>query len=404
MIEFDEACELIFENIHQLGTEECPIENAVGRALARDVISAIDVAPFRNSAMDGFAVKSEWLKECSSENPVVIPVGRTVFAGSPASDYDAEKEAIKVMTGARVPDEFDAVVPFEETDYDEAQVRFFGPAAKGKHVRLPGEDIVRGQRLYEKGAVLGRLDIGILASVGLRSVSTFRRPSILIVGTGDELIEPGEELHGDRIYDANTFTILSLVTPFCSSAKRTCRVADSKDELKKILNSGHDMIVTSGGVSAGERDLVVKIAESCGWQTIFHKVRIKPGKPVYFAVRNGQLLFGIPGNSLSAAVTCLIFLIPALKKIAGFSDYRLKLKPAALAPGETRKSDRKLIWPGFIKEEAGRAVARFSPKKSSAALTAFFNTDGLIIRDFSKKGSTDDDIAVIRWSDLLKYT
>jgi molybdopterin molybdotransferase len=401
MIEFDEACELIFENTHQLGTEECPIENAVGRVLAQDVVSTIDVAPFRNSAMDGFAVKSEWLKECSQENPVTIPVGGTVFAGSPASDYDAKKEAIKVMTGARVPDELDTVVPFEETDYNEDQVRFFGPAAEGKHVRQPGEDIVGGQRLYEKGTVMGRLDIGILASVGLRSVSTFRRPSILIVGTGDELIEPGEKLHGDRIYDANTFTILSMVGPFCSKVERTCRVVDSKDELKKILNSGHDVIVTSGGVSAGERDLVVKIAESCGWQRIFHKVRIKPGKPVYFAVRNGQLLFGLPGNSLSAAVTCSIFLIPALRKIAGFSDYRLRLRPATLAPGETRKSDRKLIWPGFITEKAGNIVARISPKKSSAALTALQGTDGLIIRDYEAQDPGDGMVEVIPWDHIL---
>ena len=401
MIEFAEACELILENTNQLGSESCLIENAVGRALAQDIISPVDVAAFRNSAMDGFAVKSQWLRECSSENPVVIPVGRTAYAGSSVSGDDAEKSALKVMTGARVPDEFDAVVPFEETEYNESEVRFFGPAASGKHVRLPGEDIVRGQKLYEKGKVPGRLDIGILASVGMRSVSMFRRPSILIVGTGDEVTEPGEELQGNRIYDANTFTIYSMAAPFCSKAERVSRVPDIEGDLRKALDSEHDVIVTSGGVSAGERDLVVKIAESCDWQTVFHKVRIKPGKPVYFAVRGRQLLFGLPGNSLSATVTCSVFLIPALKKMAGFSNYRLCLTPASLAPGETRKSDRKLIWPGFIREEAGGIFARFSPKKSSAALTATLGTDGLIIRDVKSKVPGDADVEVIRWNDIL---
>lgn len=401
MIEFDEACELIFENVHQLGAEKCLIEDAVGRALAQDVISTIDVAPFRNSAMDGFAVKSQWLEDCSSKNPVVIPVGRTAFAGSPASDPDAVKGALKVMTGARVLDELDAVVPFEETEYDDDKVRFSRPAVRGQHVREPGEDIARGQKLYEKGMILGRLDIGILASVGIRSVSIFRRPSIMIIGTGDELTEPGEKLHGNRIYDANTFTIFSMVAPYCSNAERICRVPDRKEELNEALDSGHDIIVTSGGVSAGERDLVVKIAESCGWQTVFHKVRIKPGKPVYFAVRERQILFGLPGNSLSAAVTCSIFLIPALKKMAGFSEYRLRTKAATLAPGETRKSDRKLIWPGYIKEGAGGIVARFSPKKSSAALTAILGSDGLIIRDSDGSDETGLAIKVIPWSHIL---
>jgi molybdopterin molybdotransferase len=397
MIEFDEACELIFENAHQIGSEDCLIENAVGRALAQDIISPIDVAPFRNSAMDGFAVKSHWLEGCSPENPAIIPIGHTVFAGESTSRHDTSKHVIKVMTGAQVPDDFDTVVPFEETEYNIEEVHFFKPAVRGKHIRQPGEDIVRGQTLFAKGSVLGPFDIGILASIGMRSVLTFRKPSLLIIGTGDELTNPGEELHGNRIYDANTFTILSLVTPFCGKAERICRVPDREVELKKVLDSPHDVIVTSGGVSAGERDLVVKIAESCGWQRIFHKARIKPGKPVYFAVRGKQILLGLPGNTLSAAVTCSVFLIPALKKMAGFNDYRLRTSPATLAPDETRSSNRKLIWPGFIKEKANRTVAKFSIRKSSAALTAIMDTDGLVISDSDKDGTVE----VIRWSDIL---
>lgn len=401
MIEFDEACELIFEKAQQLGTEECLIENAAGRALAQDIISPIDVAPFRNSAMDGFAVKSRWLEGCSAENPVDIPIGGAAFAGESTLHYNNDRGVLKVMTGARVPDTFDTVVPFEETEYDNNKVRFFKPVTAGKHVRQPGEDICIGQKLFETGNVLGRLDIGILATIGMRSILTCRRPSLLIIGTGDELTEPGEDLSGDSIYDANTFTILSLTAPFCATVERICRVPDKGAELKKALDSPHDVIVTSGGVSAGERDLVVRIAESCGWRRVFHKVRIKPGKPVYFAVRNGQLLFGLPGNSLSAAVTCSVFVIPALKKTAGISDYRLRLNPAALAPGETRRSDRKLIWPGFITEEAGNIVARFSPKKSSAALTALQGTDGLIIRDTETQDPGDGMVEVIPWDHIL---
>jgi molybdopterin molybdotransferase len=402
MIEFEEACELVFKNVNQLGTEERLIEDSVGWALAQDIVSQINVAPFRNSAMDGFAVKSAWLKGCSADSPRVMTIGATSYAGDSASERDAVKQALKIMTGARVPDGFDAVVPFEDTEYGEDEVRFYKSAAPGQNVRQPGEDIVCGQKLYAKGTVLGRLDIGTLAAIGLRSVLTFRKPSIVIIGTGDELIDPGEALTGDKIYDANTFTVLSLAAPFCGITERLCRVPDREDDLLRVLNSYHDVIVTCGGVSAGERDLVVKIAESCGWQRAFHKVRIKPGKPIYFAVRGKQVLFGLPGNPLSTAVTCCVFLLPALKKMAGFADYRLRSKRAIMAAENVRLSNRKLIWPGFIKEEAGATTARFSAKKSSAALTALLETDGLIIQNGAGEDSGDVIVEVIGWSQILQ--
>ncbi|MCP4583101.1 MAG: molybdopterin molybdotransferase MoeA [candidate division Zixibacteria bacterium] len=401
MIEFEKACDLIFENCHTLETEKRLIEDAVGFALAEDIVSPINVAPFRNSAMDGFAVKSAWLDKCSADSPAVIPISSTSFAGNPASINNTDTHTLKVMTGARVPDEFDAVVPFEDTDYGENEVRFFKPTFQGKHIREPGEDITLGRKLFTKGMVLSRLDIGILATIGLRSVMTVRKPSMTILGTGDELTEPGNELIGDKIYDANTFAIYSLVSPFCGIADRICRVADTKEELEKALDSPHDVIVTSGGVSMGERDLVTKVAESCGWRRVFHKAKIKPGKPVYFAVRGKQLLFGLPGNPLSATVTCSIFLIPALKKMAGYADYRLATKPAVLSPDSVRKSKRKLIWPGLFNSDSGRTIASFSSQKSSAALTALQGTDGLIIQKATSGVTEDMTVETIPWSQIL---
>jgi molybdopterin molybdotransferase len=402
VIEFHKACELIFENTQRLGTEERLIEDAVGYVLAQDVVSAIDVAPFRNSAMDGFAIESDWLRECSTDSPRRIPIGSTSFAGDSAAADIADGKALKVMTGAYVPDRFDAVVPFEETEYTDDEVRFFRPIAPGQHIREAGEDIACGQKLFARETTLGQLDVGILAAVGLRSVVTYRKPSMMIIGTGDELTDPGDRLSDNRIYDSNTYTILSLVAPYCGHVERICHLPDKEEDLRRVLRSSHEVIVTSGGVSAGQRDLVVDIAEACGWQRVFHKVRIKPGKPAYFAVREKQLLFGLPGNALSAAVTCSVFLIPALKKMAGFADYRLRPRPAELAPGAVRKSGRKLIWPGFIKDEAGRTVASFSPKRSSAALTALLGTDGLIIQDATDAGSGGASVEVVPWSQILK--
>lgn len=401
MIEFEEACELIFKNTNRLGTEERLIENSIGYVLAKDIVSPISVAPFRNSAMDGFAVKYKWLSGCSADNPASIEIGPTSFAGNAATASIVDGQALKVMTGARVPDDFDAVVPFEETDFDKIKVRFARPATPGQHIRESGEDIIQGQKLYREGAVLERFDVGILATIGLRSLLTYRKPSVMIIGTGDELADPGQELIGDQIYDANTYTILSMVAPFSRKVERIRRVPDRKQELLNALRSPHDVIVTTGGISVGEKDFVVDVAESCDWRRVFHKVRIKPGKPVYFAVRGKQVLFGLPGNTLSTAVTCSVFLIPALKKMSGWTDYRLSPKSAVLASGESRKTGRKLIWPGFKEEQPGRIVARFSPKKSSAALTALLGTDGLIIQDATEAEPGSDNVEFIPWNDIL---
>lgn len=402
MIEFEQACDKIFDHTQDLGKEDRSIEAAVGYVLAEDITSPINVSSFRNSAMDGFAVRSEWLAHCSEGQPLTLPVGRTSFAGDASAAKGPALHAPKVMTGAMVPAECDSVVPFEDTDYDDNQVTFRRPVAAGAHVRQPGEDITLGQKLYSKGTTLGPLDIGVLATIGMRTVATYRRPSLLILGTGDELTNPGDDLADGKIYDSNTFTLQALVSPFCERVERVCGVRDRKEEIAKALDSNHDIIVTTGGVSAGERDLVVDMAEAAGWNRVFHKVRIKPGKPIYFATRNKQLLFGLPGNPLSTAVTCSVFLIPALKKMIGSKNYRLGLQPARLAPEAIRKSGRKLIWPGMIQSEAGQFRASFSPKKSSAALTALMGTDGLVFQAATDGEGKDVTVEVLSWDDILK--
>jgi molybdopterin molybdotransferase len=402
MIEFEQACEHIFAHTRSLGTDNRLIEAAVGCVLARDITSPLNVSPFRNSAMDGFAVRSEWLSDCSESRPLTLLIGSTTFAGDSTTARPAALQAPKVMTGAIVPSEYDAVVPFEDTDYDDYRVTFRRPIAAGSHVRQPGEDIKVGQKLYSRGTVLGPLDMGILATVGMRTVSTYRRPSLLILGTGDELTNPGYNLDEGKIYDSNTFTLQALLSPFCEGIERVCGVRDREEQIESALNSTHNIIVTTGGVSAGERDLVVDMAEAAGWKRVFHKVRIKPGKPVYFAVRDRQLLFGLPGNPLSTAVTCSVFLIPALKKMIGVEDYRLRLKAARLAPEAIRRSGRKLIWPGLIREESGQTVAYFSPKKSSAALTAVMGTDGLVFQSATDENLEDVKVEVIPWDQILR--
>ncbi len=400
MISFKEATQTILDNVSVLPKVDRAIGDAVGYCLAEDVVSGIDVVSYRNSAMDGFAVCAPWLSECDGSSAVVLPYRDTLFAGDAQVTPCEEGVAVKVMTGAPVPDGYDTVVRFEDTTYDDRQVTFHQAVESGAYVRAPGEDIKTGQKLFRAGDRIGPLDIGLVASIGLSEVTVRNRPSVLIATTGNELVPPGDVLPPGAVYNSNLYTIEAMVRPFSRALQRLTGVDDSVEQLQTIMASDTDVIVTSGGVSAGERDLVIEAAEAAGFESIFHKVRIKPGKPVYYARRGDQLLFGLPGNPLSTAVTCAIFVLPALKKMVGWKDYRLSPMPARLSPDSIRKTGRMLIWPGSFTNTGGEILATFSPKRSSAALSALLGSDGLIFQSITD--STEPPaIEVVQWDQIL---
>lgn len=400
MISFDEASRLILEAAEPLESTNVPVDDCVGYVLAEDIISSVDVSPFCNSAMDGFAVRAERLKGCSTDSPLELTVATTVYAGDSTDLKGTAGKAVRIMTGAPVPSGYDTVVRFEDCTHDAGTVTFTVPATTGANVRQPGEDISIGQKLFSVGDCIGELDTGILASVGRAEVAVHRKPTVLIAATGDELVPPGRHLKPGQIYNSNDQTIRSMVRRFGKPIESSKPIADSSDALANALASDCDVVITSGGVSAGDRDLLVSTAEQNGWCRIFHKARIKPGKPIYAARRGRQLLFGLPGNPLSTAVTCAVFVIPALKKMSGISNYQLRLSQATLSPDSIRKSGRMLIWPGSIKGNGASTIVEFSPKKSSAALSALLGSDGLIFQT-----ATDDrsqpEVRAIRWRHLL---
>jgi molybdopterin molybdotransferase len=192
-----------------------------------------------------------------------------------------------------------------------------------------------------------------------------------------------------------------MIKPWCASVECRRRIVDQSEALESVLDSKHDVIITSGGVSMGERDLVVGTAESLGWEPIFHKARIKPGKPIFFARRGRQLLFGLPGNPLSTAVTCALFVIPALKKMTGWPEYELVLTPARLGESSLRQTGRRLIWPGMARMTEDGLVVEYTNKKSSAALSALMHTDGLIIQSPVKSDTDEATIDFVGWNQLL---
>ncbi len=405
MIGFDSAIEMIVNNVTVLTAEDVSIADSVGRVLVQDIVSPLNVSGFRNSAMDGFAVRAELLQNCSNSSPVTLPVTGVTYAGdaepSPSTAGNPN-QALKIMTGAAVPDKYDTVVKVEEVTFTDTTVTFTLPVKCGSNIRPAGEDLAKGEIVFRAGHRISVLEPGMFASMGLAQVTVQRRPRVSIFTTGDELVPPGGELSFGQIYNSNRYTIAALIKPFCEQIEHSPPIGDTEADVRKALGCDADALITSGGVSAGDKDLIPGIAAELGWQEMFHKIAMKPGKPVFFAKRNRQTLFGLPGNPLSTAVTCATLVIPALKKMSGYRDYLPKPKPAVLQC-DSRAGKRILLWPGKIHREGDTLVAEYATKKSSASLTALLDSDGLIIeREQSASSGSDKKVEVLFWDDLLR--
>ncbi|MEP0828519.1 MAG: molybdopterin molybdotransferase MoeA [bacterium] len=401
MIDYKTAQKLIFENCEILGSKNVPIDKAIGRIAAGEIIAGINIFPYRNSAMDGYAVRHSDLASATESKPVTLPIEAVIYAGDDASSISGGTNAVKIMTGGQVPDGYDAVVMVEETSTDGSTVTFTRPVKQGANIRDAGEDIREGETVFRAGYRFRPLDIGILAGLGLKEVAVFQKPALSLITTGDELVEPGGRLLPGKIYNSNRYTISALVGHHCESLGILPTVTDGLEGFCRALECDSDVIITTGAVSAGDKDLLVPAAEKTGWRRIFHKVAIKPGKPIFFAVKGRRLLFGLPGNPLSAAVTAAFFVIPALRKLSGESDFIPGLHPAVLDPASDRPHDRTLIWPGKFRSNGNGLIAAFSEKTSSGALSALMDSDGLIVKEVSGR-MVDGRAAVeiLKWEQL----
>ncbi len=392
---YTEAITIISKAVKRLDFKQIALEDASNYILAENIISPIDVAPYRNSAMDGFAVAYKDVKPI----PFTFSVKAVLYAGDSESYTYEKKTALKIMTGAPIPEGYDTVIPVEDTTFDKSNVTFNEQISKYQNVRLSGEDIQTGDLIYKSGQTINPLHIGVLASMGLTKIPVFRKPNVLILSTGNELVEPGNTLKFGQSYNSNSFTLRSILAPFCQSIAVDSILLDEPEGVSKALSQKYDVIITSGGVSVGDKDLIPIMAERCDWIKKLHKVAVKPGKPLFFAQKDNQYLFGLPGNPLSTAVSCACFVIPAIKKMIGVKNYMPQKSQVELSKDSIIKSGRSIIWPGKIYSEKGKLFASFSPKKSSAALSALLNTDGLIFQ--YKADDEPSGIEFTSWQQIL---
>jgi molybdenum cofactor synthesis domain-containing protein len=319
LIEHPEAVRLVLENTHRLPAENVPLVEARGLALAEDVRARFNSPPFDNSAVDGYAVRSD-----DAEAGRTFRVVDEAPAGRPATKSVGEGEAIKIFTGGVIPEGADAVVMVENTSGWGEEFELKKAASPGQNVRGSGEDVREGDVILSAGTEIGPPEIALAATQGYGGLPVYRRAEVVVLSTGTELVEPGErELEPGEIYDSNSFAMIAQAEEVGARARRVSAASDDaevlRDAVKEALETA-DVVVTSGGVSVGEKDLVKGTMLELGVEQVFWGVKFKPGKPLFFGVREGASVFGLPGNPVSAMVCFELFVRPALVKMMGRED------------------------------------------------------------------------------------
>jgi molybdopterin molybdotransferase len=354
MLTIVDALDAVIREARALSPDSRPIEQALGCVLAEDVRADADSPPFDKALVDGYAVRAADLEGTDSS----LTVGELIVAGQSGSRALRSREAAVIMTGAPVPPACDAVVMHERTRKPsiEAVVIEQIPVKLGQNILRRGAEMLAGDVVLPRGSMLHPPQLGVLASVGRTDVRVIPRPRVSIVPTGDELVEPGEAPGPCQIRNSNAVMLRALATESGALATTLPIARDEPGELATLLDRAleADLVLVTGGVSAGQRDLVPDALESLGVRRVFHKVSLKPGKPLWFGVaqarpgRGGALVFGLPGNPVSGLVSFMLFVKPALAALAGRAAAAAPLGQGRLARSFVQRGDRIAYFPAQI--------------------------------------------------------
>jgi molybdopterin molybdotransferase len=335
LLTIDDALARIVEHAQPLPVETLAVANAVGRVLREPARSTVDLPPFPSSAMDGFAVRA-------ADAPGEFPVTFRIAAGTAPPGPLPTGSAAGISTGGTVPDGADAVVPVELVDDRGTMVVIGDRVSAGQHVRPRGGDVREGETVAEAGTRLGAAQIGALSAAGIAGVACSVEPRVAVIATGSELRAAGETLSAGQIYESNRAMVAAALSRAGALVEVLPVVEDDEDAHREAIAHGleADVLVTSGGVSMGEHDLVRRVEAELGVREVFWGVAVKPGKPISFGVRDGTLVFGLPGNPVSSLVGALVFVSTGLRAAQGALDPRPRYALGVTASPLRRNSHR----------------------------------------------------------------
>jgi len=382
VLSVEEALERILATVHVLEPERVDLLEAAGRVLAESVTADRDIPPLTNSAMDGYAVRGADVEQAGERSPVRLQVVGEVAAGTVSGAEVVPGTAVRIMTGAPVPAGADTVVRFEDTHQQGEWVEVLKATLAGKNVRPAGEDVRAGQVVLAPGKVLRPQEIGMLAAVGHTEVAVVRRPRVAILATGDEVVPLDQPPGPGQIRDANSYTVAAQVQAY-GGVPLLLDVARDQEELvrrgmREALARKADLIITSGGVSVGDFDLVKRVLAAEG-EMRFWSLNMKPGRPLAFGVVDSVPLLGLPGNPVAAMISTELFARPALRKMQGFTGWSRPVVVARLNQPIRRKDGRRHYLRVRLHETETGTEATLTGDQGSGILTSLVQADGLAV-------------------------
>ncbi len=385
MVSFEEARTIILENVCAVGTERVSLLEAAGRIVADDLTAPWDLPLWNNSAMDGYAVRSA----DQGDGVHRLTVTGVINAGSRGEGLTVGPGcAVRIMTGAPTPAGCDAVVPVEETDNGTQVVLVQAPVKPGQHIRVRGEDVTAGTLFLRKGTRIRPPEINMLAGFGMALVPVYRRPTVAILSTGDELVELGQTPGAGEIINSNTLSLAASVTE-CGAIPRIIGIArDNRESHLEKLREGlrADVLITSAGVSAGDCDLVRDVLAELGTTQLFWKVGIKPGGPLAVALHGTTPVFSLPGNPVSTMMTFEEFVRPALLRMQGEQQVLRPLFPVVMQESLSKKPGKVQIVRLRLERQGGRWYGRSAGNQQTAILKTMLDAQAVALLPAENSG------------------
>ena len=381
MIQVQEALDKILSKIQFKGVEKIPLDQALGRVMAEDVVSRINNPPLDNSAMDGYALIAGDIQSATPENPVKLEMVEEIAAGYTAKGTLKPGQTMRIMTGAPIPPGADAVLMQEDTQKDGDSILCLDRADVEENIRRAGEDIKIGESVLKKGTTLSPAHIGMLAVIGRSQIAVGQRPTVSILSTGDEILELDETPQGPQIFNSNGHMLAAQIK---SAGGIPIYLGIAKDTEKDLMEKFEwalkaDIVVSSGGVSVGDYDLVKSTLQKMGQEMLFWKVAMKPGKPLAFGRIGKTPIFGLPGNPVSSFVSFEQFVRPSLRKVLGCSDLSHKTVQAKLTRTINKKPGRLHFLSSIVSWTDGEYTVTPAGEQGSGILKSAANANGLLI-------------------------
>ncbi|MGI5901790.1 MAG: gephyrin-like molybdotransferase Glp [Desulfitobacteriia bacterium] len=379
-ITLEEAQNILLDHCPRAEIEEVELNNTLGRVLATDIKAHENVPPFARSPYDGYALRSADTAEVDRDNPVALEIIEEVPAGHTAKKAVCARQAIKILTGAPIPEGADAVTKFEETTSEGNKVFLYRKYKPLENIVPAGEDIALGDLVASSGAVITPPLMGLMAALGLTKIPVYKRPKVAIISTGDELREVSESLAPGKIRNSNSYALRGYIRSLGAEPVVIGICKDRTEEVAALIDEGlksADLVLTTGGVSVGDYDVLRLAVNHLQAKTLYWKIDIKPGSPNLTAVKNDQLIIGLSGNPAAAMVTFQLLVVPFLKKMMGRKDYFHRQTEVILKQDFPKASPRRRFIRGKILLENGSVFMEVLKEQGNGVLRSMERCDAL---------------------------